>query len=588
MHARMPAAWLLLLSVLVLVLVAACTPGEEPGAADGSGDDAPVDEEAEAQDPADSGDAEDSGDVRDGGTVVWAFDQEPSTLNTKIFDGNLYAASQIALSTMLPLWVITPDFEYEPSPLLADWNVNQEGDPFSVTYELAEEAEYSDGEPVTAADLYYTLEICNDEDADITSDAGCEEVDMEATAEGMDPDSKVLEVIYTEPYAAWQTLFSTADGIVLPEHLLGDIRGEDFNALWQDGIVDPATGDPISSGPFLFESWERGQQLEIVRDEDWFGGEANLERIVFRFVPELATQVQQLAGGEADLIDPQPELDLVDQVEDLEEVDYQFEAGPVWELILFQHDHPLLGERFVRQAFANAIDRELLVQEFVEPMYPEAEPLNSLMFVANQDAYEDHFGDVVQYDPESSIQLLEENGCERGDDDVFVCDGERMEFGYTSTTGVERRELMFQVIEQQLAEVGIEVNDEFADPAAVFSADVIEAGDFDVFNLGFVGTPDPEDNVELWRCDGAQNYHNHCPDEAVNETLLETRRTIDPEERSAMFNEAGREIAEAIPVLPLFQTPHFVAYDSDLTGIRVNPTQWGQTWNVAEWGWPAQ
>ncbi len=555
------------LLALALVLVA-CGGGED----DPSDPDAGTEEASAA--PTDDPDAgEEPVDTVEGGTVVWAYDQEPLILNPTLSDGSSFATAQIALATLLPLWVITPEFTYEPSPLLEDAEVNQSGDSFSVTYTLTDEAEWSDGTPITAGDVFFTLETCLNEEWAITTRSGCDAVDMEATEAALDPSSKTIEVVFSYEYAPWQTLFSTADLPILPSHIL---EGEDWNTVWNDEI-------PIASGPFRFESWEKGQQLTLVRNESYFGEPASLDRVVFRFLPDSASQVQALRGGEVDMLQIQPQLDLVDQLEAIDGVDIQIAPGPVWEHIDFQHEHPLLGELFVRQAIAMSIDREAIVEQLIQPLYPEAEPLNSIVYVNNQAEYEDHFSELMTYDPDGAVALLEENGCERGDDGIFTCDGERLSFEYTTTAGNERRELTFEILQQQLAEVGIELVANIIDPAIVFSDQVHTSGNFDMIAFAWVGAPDPKDNIEVYRCGGEQNYTGHCNEEA-SELMEQTNFTTDPEERAALMNEAGALLAQDLPILPLYQLPVVVASHSNtVTGLQVNTTQWGLVWNITEW-----
>lgn len=612
-----PSRVLGVLAILSLV-AAACAPTEEPE----QDDDAEETEETEEAD--DSEDRE----IGEGGTVVWAYDQEPGTLNPLISDGNLYATSQIALATLLPLWTVTPDFAYEPTVLLDDYelqgeDVDPDADPdeldpdeqFAVTYFLNEDATWSDGEPITASDLMFTIETNLDGEIDITSRAGWDAIDLETTEENMEPDSSEFTVYFDEPYAPWQTLFNTASGIVLPEHILSDHTGEEFNSVFEDGIVDPETDEPIASGPMQFDTWDRGQQVELVRNENYetyADSNANLERVVYRVIPDINTQLQQLRGGEIDLMDPQLQLDMIDQVEQVDGVEYQTDAGPTWEHLDFQHTHPLLGEQYVREAISMAINREEFVEEFITPVYPEAEPLGNHAYMTNDENYEDHY-DWLEHDPDGAIALLEENGCERGDDDIFECDGERLAFEVTSTADNERRELFFEFAQQDLEEIGVELTDTFGDAATVFGEDVLAAGNWEMFLFAWVGSPDPDSTVEMLGCFerdeaggptggadpeavaesgdmddpryGNQNYHRHCPPAEVSDQLLETRVELDEQARADLMNEAVGAAAEEIPTLPIFQMPDFVAYNEDLGGVELNTTQWGQTWNIQEWGY---
>jgi peptide/nickel transport system substrate-binding protein len=567
--------WLVLLSVLALFAAACGGNGETDTDPTPTPDEtADVDDTDDADDD-DTDDADtDDVDTAEGGTVVWGYEQEPGILNPFISDGNLVATAQVTLAVLLPLWVITPDFEYVPSPLMDGEPEVDEGPPFSVTYNLNPDANWSDGEPITADDVLYSLEVCLDEEIDITSRAGCDVVDMEATAASIEgEDSKTITVVFTEPYAPWQTFFSTGSGAIIPRHVF---EGEDFNSAMADDI-------PIASGPFMFESWDKGQQLTLVRNDNYVGEPAGLDQVVFRYIPDSNTIVQQLRGGEVDMINPQPQLDLVPQVQAIDGVEVQIDNGPVWEHIDFQATRPPLDQAYVRRALAMGVDRDAIIEQVILPMNPDAEPLNSIVYVNNQPEYEDHFGDVVGFDPEGAIALLEENGCERGDDDIFVCEGERLAFEFKTMAGNERREITSEILQAQWAEIGVELTIELLEAAVLFSNDHLVGGNFDIAEFAWAGSPDPASNVELWKCEGEQNYHGHCNEEA-SEILEESNRAVDPDERASLMNEAGRILGEEVPVLPLYQLPEFAAFNSNVvTGLQVNATQHGLVWNIGEW-----
>jgi peptide/nickel transport system substrate-binding protein len=563
--------WAVLLVALTM-LAAACAGGETPDQTE-PGDGPTTSTEGIATETEGTETEGTEAETADGGTVVWGYDQEPGILNPTLSDGNLFATSQIALSTLLPLWVITPEFEYEPTVLLDSAEADEDAEAFTVTYNLNEDADWSDGTPITAGDVFFSVQTCLNEEWTITSRAGCDKVDMEATEAALDPDGKTFELIFTEDYAPWQTLFSTASGIILPRHVL---EGEDWNTVWNDEIT-------IASGPFMFEEWDKGQQLTLVRNEDFSGELAGLDRIVFRFLPDSNTQVQQLRGGEIDMFDPQPQIDLVAQVQAIDGIELQTDSGPVWEHIDFQFTRPPLDQLYVREAFVKAIDREAIIEQIIAPINPDAEPLNSIVYVNNQTEYIDHYADIVTFDPDEAISILEENGCTRGDDGIFTCDGERLSFEFTTVAGNERRELTFEIVQAQLADVGIELVSALGEAAVVFSDEVLTAGNWDLFEFAWVGSPDPASNVELWKCEGDQNYTGHCNEEA-SEILEQTNRAVDPDERASLMNQAGQLLANDIPVLPLYQLPNVLAFNTNvLTGPQVNATQWGQVWNIGEW-----
>jgi peptide/nickel transport system substrate-binding protein len=89
---------------------------------------------------------------------------------------------------------------------------------------------------------------------------------------------------------------------VLPKHVLA---GENFDTVWNDGVVDPATGQPIGSGPFLVMGWERGSQITLTRNPRWWGPHLPyLDSIVVRFILDSQAIAQALVSGPVDATNP--------------------------------------------------------------------------------------------------------------------------------------------------------------------------------------------------------------------------------------------------------------------------------------------
>jgi peptide/nickel transport system substrate-binding protein len=258
----------------------------------------------------------------------------------------------------------------------------------------------------------------------------------------------------------------------------------------------------------------------------------------------------------------------------------EVDLGPIWQHLDFQFDHPALAQDFVRQAIAHGIDREAIVKRLVQPFAPDAEPLQNLIYVSNQEQYEDHFG-IWNFDPAAATQLLEDNGCTTGGDGIYECDGEKLSFGYVSTAGNELRELMFQIIQAQLKDVGIQVKNEFSDPA-VSLGEQLPAGDFDIIQFAWVGSPDPFGGNSIWLCEGGLNYNNYC-NEDVTDLINQTNRALDPAERASLYNQADELMAQDLTVLPLWQAPQPFYYYDHVHGVDNNSTQQGITWNVGDW-----
>ncbi|GAB3260310.1 peptide ABC transporter substrate-binding protein [Arthrobacter pigmenti] len=504
------------------------------------------------------------------GTLVFGLGQEPAILNPWLSEGNLQATHNLSLTMLYPLWRVTPDFQYEPLLLDGEPEIVSEN-PFIVDYKLKEDAVWSDGVPITARDIQFTLETCLNPDFNIAVRAGCQAVDMKKSKILND---KTFRMVFKRQYAPWKSLFSSGPGSILPAH---ELEGKNFNNVWDDGIS-------VSSGPYKFKEWNRGQDLTLVRNENFWGPKPYFDRIVFRFIEDSTVQVQALRGGEIDMLTSSAQVDLVEQVKGIEGVEYAVPAGGVWEFFEFNWNSKGLSKnhRFVREAIAMGINREQLVDALIAPMNPDAKPLQSLIYLNGQPEYEPAFNQW-SYDPEAARKLLDKHGCEPGDDGIRVCDGVRLSFRWGFTSGDELRELQFVIVQSYLEKIGIELKPQAQD-AATYFGETWPAGNWDLFDAAWLNSADPNPVLEFWECEGAFNYRGYCK-ERVTELIQKSRTELDEKQRAKLLNQANALMADQLPALPLYRKPSFLGWSSQITGVRpVNATVWGFLWNVEEWG----
>jgi peptide/nickel transport system substrate-binding protein len=193
-----------------------------------------------------------------------------------------------------------------------------EGAVMSVTYNIHPDAMWSDGIPVTADDFAFTQDTIMNEEWNITSRSGHDQiVNYEVV------DAKTFRADFPAVFAPWQSIFTE----ILPKHAL---EGADFNTVWNDEIT-------VGSGPFKFDSWTKDQNIKLVRNENFWRDTfidgtpvGDVQTIIIPFIEDSQTQVQALRGREIDMMYPQPQLDLVEQVAALDGVTSEAGAGPVW------------------------------------------------------------------------------------------------------------------------------------------------------------------------------------------------------------------------------------------------------------------
>ena len=364
---------------------------------------------------------------------------------------------------------------------------------------------------------------------------------------------------------------------LLPKH---DLEGKDWDTAWQESV-------PVSAGAFKMESWERGQQITFVKNPYYWGGGPNLDRIVMRFVPETNTLLELLRSGEIDASDPQPQPEIITTVANMDGIKVDAKTGLLSEFVRFNFKTPGLDKLYVRQAIFRAIDRDAIVNQLMKPVDPNAVSPQSWVFGPSSPYYQPKY-ETLSYDPAAAIKLLEDNGCTRDADQIFICDGARLEFGYVSTAGSERRELTFEIMQAYLAEVGIKLNADFSEAAVQFG-ERGPKGDYDLFNQGGL-YEDPIPLGPYYKCDGSLNASGYC-NKDLDALMDKITVTADPEVRAGLLNEMDTILATDLPLFPIFGLPRMVVYNSKtIGGINVSqytdngvgPGGWYWNWNANE------
>lgn len=453
-------------------------------------------------------------------------------------------------------------------------------DAFCVRYHIRPEAAWADATPVTADDFAFTLETLIDPDNQVASRDGYSLVSGYEVV-----DEKTFLLSFSQVYAPWRELFK----VVLPAH---ELEGESFNTGLDEDIG-------LGSGPFELSEYVQEEEAVLTRNPNFWAssdpasGQAlgDVASLTVRIVGDAENQVDGLRQDELDMIYPEPDEGTYDDVTRMGGVEYEVGQGRVWEHIDFNHDDPLLSQRFIREAIARAIDREGVLDDEVRPIDEEAVTLGNTVWLTQQPAYQDHFTEFG-YDPEAAEQVLIDNGCTRGEDEVYVCGGQRLSFRWATTAGIEPRERLFEVAQESLSDIGIEVVADFGPATRVFANEFIygDSSVWQIFNFGWFGGADPSSRDSVYFCEGTAspsgfgdiNVNRYCNDE-VESLIRQTQTEVDPVARAALYNQADAIYLGDIASIPLYQKPTLLAWNDDIAGPVDNASQAGPLWNVAAW-----
>jgi peptide/nickel transport system substrate-binding protein len=514
---------------------------------------------------------------RRGGTVVFGADQEPGTLNVFVVGGDHLWASNAHYPVMAGTFTVTPKGIYRND--LAS-RVQFTRRPFSVTYRIKPNARWSDGRQLTANDYLFTYQTIMNKQWNIISTIGYEDI---GTARVVN--AKTFRVTFKKVYAGWRDLF----GEILPRHAL---QGEDFNNVWRNNINNPKTNRPIGSGPFLLTDWNRGTNMIFARNNNYWGPKALLDRVIFRFVPDTNTQVQQIRGGELDILNPQPQPSFT-ALRNVSGLRTQISRGPSWEKVDFNFrttGHPLVRRKFFREAIARGLNRSAIVRTVFGRVLPgiTLPVLNSGIIMSTSAYYRPHWAQYG-FNPTRARQVMQRNGCTRGGDGIYTCGGERASVRWTGTTGNQRREFTFEIAQSQLKNVGIELKSDFAPPATAFGPKKT-SGDYDMFDYAWTSpSPDISGWDSIYGCrtatEAQQNDQGYC-NRTVDRLFKQGNAELDQRRQARLINQALAIMARDLVILPLYQLPGMVIHRTSLRGVQENPFSIGPFWTVRQW-WKA-
>jgi peptide/nickel transport system substrate-binding protein len=510
-----------------------------------------------------------------GGTLVLGAEQEPECVDwIASCAGASWGIWTLGAYTMPRVH----DFDQEtgelvPSALMASEPTleDDEAGGMTVTYEIAEEAVWSDGEPITSSDFKYTWEqITTGED--IYDKTGYEKI-----TEIDDSDPKVAVVTFGEDFAPWRDLFGGFYG-VYPSHILS---GGDRNAQMNDGYE-------WSGGPWKLEEWVKGTEIRLIPNENYWGQQPHLESVVFRFVPDTAAEVEAIKSGQVQAIYPQAQLEL-EELTDLPGYEFSVIDSLNYEALWFNTDKPGLDNVVVRQALAYATDRQAIVDALFKPVNPEIEPIDGFITPANSKWYQDPF-DVYQHDLDKVAELMEGDGWTKGDDGVWEKDGQRASFELNSTAGNARRERTGEILQAQWAEAGFELNLNFTEAGTLFG----EWGPQGIMVIGLYAQVPPSTdpsicstfcskNIPTTEAPNGQNW-TRLESDAIDEPWLASETELDEEARLALIEQGHQALADEVPGLPVDPFPDIVVYNSDvINGPVGHNVVYGPFWNMHEW-----
>ena len=493
----------------------------------------------------------------------------------------------------------------QPNSLAESWEISEDG--LTYTFTLRQDMTWSDGTPITSADILYSWEAIKAGAEGLIDVPGSYIIDPTGATGVLDvqaPDDFTVVVTMASPEC---TSLSYAASIVpAPSHVLP----EDVTTL---GDSEFNLAPSVTRGPFTFGEFRPGEQVSLVNDPtfpavDTVLGYVAPEGFIYRTVPDATVMVEQFLAGELNTIDG-PSVARRQDIRNSSATVYSY-PGNAWDYLAMnladpnnpqnafdeagnpidQGNHPIFGDVRVRQAIARAIDIESIIDAAV---FNEGERMTSFLIPASW-AYADDLA-PIPFDPEAAAAMLDEAGWVDADSDPatprvaqgaeFAEDGTEFVFTLYTNEGNTRREAIGTLVQDQLAQIGIRVDFQTIDFNTLL--DIMDSQTYDSLILGWRnGYPDDPDATQLFTpasdVIGSGSDFTSFNNERFNElnTQAKSLAGCDPAERAAIYGEMQQIMQEELPYIWLFATNGMYAANS-IEGFDPYPSQ--MYWNIDAW-----
>lgn len=534
-------------------------------------------------------------------TITNAQEQEFNAYNNSTQEENASRNTVVLNQVLRGFWFYGDDGSIVPDTEFGTYEKTSD-EPLTIQYTFADDAVWSDGEPIDCDDflLAYVSAAGQLKSAEV-DEAGAQSSLFSGIGTGYDlmekptcaDGDKDIEVVYTAPFSDWEGQFGTN---ILPAHIVEQESGvEDIIPLieaddaaglapaaefWNTGwVFEPGTlpADIIpSSGPYMLDSWAAGESLTLAANPEWWGTPPMASSVVFRFI-SAEQQAQALQNGDVEVITPQPQVDVIQQLEAIGDT-VSFSSGDKY---TYEHvDFNFTGafaSRELREAFALCLPRQQIIDNLIAPVNEEAEILNSRFDFPFEEQYEDtvsatNAADYEEVDVAGARAILEAQGAV----------GTPVRIGYQQPN--PRRTATVQLIADSCNQAGFAVSDAGTDQ---FFGTAMPALDFDVALFAWAGSPLVAGNAEIFTTpasatDWGQNngrYSNPQVDELLAELII----TPDADAQHELVKQIEALLWEDLATIPLFAHPGIDAYVTTVQNVKFQPSNTGITWNMQEW-----
>ena len=539
--------WLsVLFAIMLAIFLAACTTGDDSKEDTNKDNDENKQEETRDEDEKDS----------DSDKKILYLNNgiEPTSFDPPI---GFNAASYNALNNLME-GLTRLDAEHVPQPAIAEkWEISDDG--LVYTFHIRENANWSNGDPVTAEDFVFAWKRLLDPDtaspaaflgyfikggeAFNNGEGSADDLGLKAVNE------KTFEVTLESPTGFFLNLISN------PAFFPVNHKVAQENPEWHT-----EADTYVSNGPFKLKEWNHDQNFVFERNpEYWDADNVKLDEVHWAMVNDSNTEYQMYESGQLD--SSGIPADLAETLLESDDIFYEEQAGT--HFYRFNVTMEPFQNKNIRKAFALAVNQEDIVNYITKTLQKPAYGFVSYGFKdANGNDFRETNGDLIKYDPEEAKKLLEQGMEEEGYSEL-----PKITLSYNTS---DQNKAIAEYLQEQFKTVlGVEVelsNTEWN----VFLEDQ-KALKLQFSRSSFLADyGDPVNFLESFITDSSMN-RTGWSNEKYDELIRLSKQEVDEQKRFDYLYEAEQILFDEMPIFPMHFYNQIVLLNPDVTGIVRHP-----------------
>ncbi len=441
--------------------------------------------------------------------------------------------------------------------LAAGWTVSPDNKVYTI--KLRPNLTFSDGSPLTAADVAFTLTVLYDPhydgDTDITlaniaGGAGYKAGKADSVSGLKVIDPLTLQVTTTQPGA---TTLAKIGGPVLSKAWYG--KG------YQRGNLDylrTLHGKPLGNGPYVYDKYLPGQEIRFHANSHFYRGTPPTPRFIYR-VTNPSTNFQLFQTGETDYDAFTSRPDDIEQLKLLGFANINLYGSSDYSKVEFNVRRPALQDVKVRQALIYGLDRQKLIDVVYQGYGRVAnEPIAPISW-----AYDTQGVNPYKYDPAQASRLLDEAGWKPGPDGIRVKAGKRLELTLLVSKKV-LNDALIPIAKENWRQIGVLLKPQVVDFNALMAQR--KAGNYDLASFSTSTLNDPHDGVwDFYSTEAKESGYNNPQ---VDKLIGEGNAVLDVDKRKPIYHQLYQVLAADPPAILLGYRQFLTASSARVSGFK--------------------